>query len=91
MKINVQHAAKLANLIIKKKEVKKFESQLSAVLIYFKKLEEVDTSIKSTSRVTTLENVTRQDEIKSSLSQEEVLSNTKQRHNGHFKVPAILE
>lgn len=92
MKINVGHIAKLANLPLRKEEIEKFESQLSSILDYFKKLNEVNTSsIQETSQVTSLENVTRDDTTTPSLSQEEVLSNAKDNHNGFFKVKAILE
>lgn len=92
MKINVSHVAKLANLSLTKEEKEKFEQQLSSILSYIEKLNEVDTSaIEPTSQVTGLENVTREDEPKPSLSQEEVLSNTSSKHNGLFKVKAIFE
>lgn len=91
MKIDVEHIAKLANLPLKNEEVRKFESQLSSVLDYIKKLNEIDTKdVEPTSQVTALENVTREDKPFPSLSQEEVLSNTKSKHNGLFKVKAIL-
>lgn len=92
MKIDVIHIAKLANLTISKEEEKKFESQLSSVLDYVNKLKEVDTkNVETTSQVTGLENITREDEAKPSLPQEEALSNTKSKYNRLFKVPAILE
>lgn len=92
MKIDVKHVAKLANLTLKDNEVEKFEDQLSSILDYIKKLQEVDTSsVEETSQVTGLENILREDEAKPSLPQEEVLSNTKDKHNGMFRVPAILE
>lgn len=92
MKIDVAHVAKLANLTLNKEELKKFEKQLSETLDYVSQLEEIDTKdVESTSQVTGLKNVTRKDRVIPSLSQEEVLSNTKSKHNGFFKVPAILE
>ncbi|MEK7518093.1 MAG: Asp-tRNA(Asn)/Glu-tRNA(Gln) amidotransferase subunit GatC [Patescibacteria group bacterium] len=92
MKINITHVAKLANLTLSKEEQEKFESQLSSVLDYVNKLKEIDTkNVEPTSQVTGLENVTREDEVKPSLSQEEALSNTKSKHTGLFKVKAILE
>lgn len=91
MKINVSHVAKLANLPLKKEEEKKFEKQLSDILTYVEKLKEVDTkNVETTSQVTGLENITREDITTPSLSQEETLSNTKSQHNGLFKVKAIL-
>lgn len=92
MKIDVGHVAKLANLPLKHGEKEKFGKQLSEVLSYIEKLKEVDTkNVETTSQVTGLENVTREDEISPSLSQEEALSNAKSKHNGLFKVKAILE
>lgn len=92
MKINVTHVAKLANLPLTPEEKKKFEKQLSETLEYVEKLNEIDTkNVEPTSQVTGLENVTREDEARPSLTQEEALQNAKSKHNGFFKVPAILE
>lgn len=101
MKIDVGHIAKLANLEIKQEEKEKFQKQLSSILQYVNKLKEVDTrNVEITSQVTGLENVTREDEAKPSLTQEEALSNiplrqgfegqAKSKHSGLFKVKAIL-
>ncbi len=92
MKINVKHVAKLANLPLKKDEENKFEKQLSEILTYVEKLKEVDTkNVETTSRVTGLENVTREDKSTPSLTQDKALSGAKSQHNGLFKVPAILD
>lgn len=92
MKIDVSHVAKLANLQIKTNEKEKFEKQLSDILSYVEKLKEVETkNVETTSQVTGLENVTREDKIAPSLSPQEVLSNTKSKQNGLFKVKAILD
>mgnify|MGYP001601625450 FL=1 len=92
MKIDIKHVAKLANLPLKPQEKEKFEKQLSEILSYVEKLKEVDTkNVEITSQVTELENITREDETSPSLSQEEVLSNTQSKHNGLFKVKAILD
>lgn len=92
MKIDVPHIAKLANLTISETEVPKFEKQLSEVLEYIKKLDEVDvTGIEPTSQVTGLENVTREDTTEPSLSQTAALSQAKNTHNGHFVVKGVLD
>lgn len=91
MKINVHHVAKLANLPLKPVEVKKFEKQLAETLDYVNQLGEINTqNVEPTSQVTGLENVTREDEARPSLTQEEALSGTKNQRNGFFKVTAIL-
>lgn len=93
MKINLPHIAKLANLKLQDKEIKKLETQLQSILDYIEKLNGVKTEeIEETSQVTNLENVTREDkrELKNCLSQEEALSNTKSKDNGFFKVKGIF-
>ncbi len=93
MKINIKHVAKLANLTLTSEEEKKFENQLSKVLDYINKLNEIDTKdVAPTAQVTGLMNIQR-DDVKSlpSLPAEEALKNAKSKHNNLFKVKAILE
>ncbi len=91
MKIDISHIAKLANLPLSSNEKTKFEKQLDETVEYVEELNKVDTKdIEPTSQVTGLENVTRDDTAKPSLSQDEALSNTKSKHNGFFKVNAIF-
>lgn len=92
MKINVPHVAKLANLSLSDEEIKKFDKQLEETLAYVENLKEIDTSkVTATSQVTGLENLTREDIAKPSLTQKQALSNAKKTHNGSFEVDAILE
>lgn len=92
MKIDVSHVAKLANLPLTDGEKKKFSKQLEETLTYIENLNEIETkNVEPTSQVTGLENVLREDEPSSSLSQEEVLKNAKSTHNRFFKVKAILD
>ncbi len=91
MKIDINHVANLANLHVSPNEEKKLEKQLEETLEYVDELNKVDTqTVEPTSQVTGLENVTRDDIAKPSLSQEEALSNSKSKHNGFFKVNAIF-
>lgn len=92
MKIDVKHIAKLANLVVEENQIPKFEKQLSEVLNYVKKLEEVDTkNIEPTSQVTGLENVAREDDTHPSLAQEEAISQAKNTHNEFFQVKGVFE
>ncbi len=92
MKINVRHIAKLANLTLKKEEVKKLESQLSQVLGHIEKLNEVDTAnVQPTSQVTGLTNVFREDNITPSLTQKQTLAQSKSTQNGLFMIKGILD
>lgn len=91
MKFDVNHVAKLANLTLTEAEKNKLGKQLEDTIGYIKSLDEVDTgNVEPTSQVTGLENVTREDEVKPSLSQEDALKNAKSTHNGFFKVKGIL-
>lgn len=91
MKFDISHVAKLANLPLTDEEKKKFEKQLEETITYVESLDKVDTKgVEPTSQVTGLENVTREDVVKPSLTQEQALSNAKQTHNGFFKVKGIL-
>ena len=91
MNLDVNHIAKLANLNLNEDEKRKFEKQLSETAEYVKELEQVNTDgVDPISQVTGLENVTRDDEIKPSLTQEEALKNAKSTYKGFFKVKGIL-
>ena len=91
MKFDIKHVAKLANLTLTSEEEEKFAKQLEETEEHIKGLDEVGTNgLEPTSQVTGLENVTREDEIKPSLTQEQALSNAKSTHNGFFKVKGIL-
>lgn len=93
MKIDVKKIAQLAALTITPEEETKFEKQLSDILGYVEKLNEVNVEgVEPTSQVTGLENVTRNDNFTDEmLTQEQALSGTQNTHNGMFKVPAVLE
>lgn len=92
MKIDINHIAKLANLKLSLDEEAKFATQLSSVLDYINKLNELDTAdVEPTSQVTGLENVMRKDKAAPSLSQQEALSQAKHTHNGMFAVKGIFD
>lgn len=91
-KKEIEHLAELANLRLSRKELEKFQKQLSEILNYFKLLREVKTlKVKPTSQVTGLENITEEDKVTPPLSQKDALSGTKSVHNDYFKVKAIFE
>lgn len=91
LKIDIEHVAKLANLTLSPAEKKMFEKQLSEVLEYINKLNEVDTkSVPPIGQITGLENATREDIPTPSLSQEDALANSPRTHNGFFEVDAVF-
>lgn len=88
----VKHVADLARLNVTDEEVAMFEEQLSDIMTYVEKLNEVDTTdVKPTTHVLEMTNVMRNDETEKGLTQEEALNNAPSKQDGQFKVPSILE
>lgn len=92
MKIGIKKVAKLAALTITPEEEIKFEKQLSDILAYVEKINEVNVrDVEPTSQVTGLENVTRNDNFTDDmLSQADALSGSSNTEKEKFKVPALL-
>jgi len=88
----VEHIAELAKLGLTEEEKEKFREQLSAILEYARKLQELDTeAIPPTATVLPLHNVMRPDEPGPSFPREDVLANAPQVEDGYIKVQAVLE
>jgi len=88
----VSHIAHLARLELTEEELEKFSIQLSKILSYMDKLNELDTSnIEPTSHVIPIKNVFRDDVVLPSLSSEEALRNSPERTGNFFRVPRIIE
>ena len=88
----VLHIALLARLGLTEDEVNKFREQLSNILENFEILQQVDTTgVPPTAQPNTLQNVLKEDEIKPSLPQEDVLANAPRKDGGFFRVRAVLE
>lgn len=88
----VKHIAHLARLELSEDELQRFTEQLSEILDYAARLQELDTShIPPTSSVLPPRSMLRSDEVLPSLSPEEVLRNAAASTQGQFKVPPVLE
>jgi len=88
----VEHIAELAKLHLTEEEKARMQQQLSAILDYFAKLQELDTeAIPPTAAVLPLRNVMRDDEVKPSLAKDKILANAPGKAEGYFKVKAVLE
>jgi aspartyl-tRNA(Asn)/glutamyl-tRNA(Gln) amidotransferase subunit C len=88
----VLHIARLARLGLTDAEVNKLSQQLSKILESFEVLQQVDTTgVPPTAQPNTLKNVLKEDKIKPSLSQGEVLANAPHRDKEFFRVKAVLE
>jgi aspartyl-tRNA(Asn)/glutamyl-tRNA(Gln) amidotransferase subunit C len=91
-KQEVEHVAKLARLELSEQEKETLTDQLSSILTYVEKLNELDTKgVQPTSHVLDINNVMRDDMPAASLPQDRALANGPDKASGHYKVPKIIE
>ncbi len=90
--IDIKYVAHLARLQLTPDEEKKLGAQLENILGYIEKLNQLDVSgVEPTAHAVPMVNVTRPDEIRPSLPQDDALRNAPARANGLFIVPKIVE
>lgn len=91
-KEEIEHIAVLARLRLSEEEKELFVSQLSSILGYMEKLNELDTKdIEPTSHVLSLNNVMRDDLQVASLPREDALVNSPSHTEKFYRVPKIIE
>ena len=91
-KEQVRKVAKLSRLELTEAEIEEFTGQLSAILGYVEKMNELDTdNVEPLAHCLPISNVFRQDCVKASLGTEKALANAPQRDGQFFKVPKILD
>jgi aspartyl-tRNA(Asn)/glutamyl-tRNA(Gln) amidotransferase subunit C len=91
-KQEVEHVARLARLELSEQEKEKLTNQLSNILTYVEKLNELDTrGVDPTAHVLDIKNVMREDVPAQSLTQAQALANAPEKTAGHYKVPKIIE
>lgn len=87
----VRSIAELARLDLTEGEVEMFARQLSDIIDYFKRLQELDTShIPLTASVLPLKNVLRADVAGEPLSPEDAVANAPDALDNQFRVSAVL-
>jgi aspartyl-tRNA(Asn)/glutamyl-tRNA(Gln) amidotransferase subunit C len=92
MKVDIEKVARLARLELSEEEKVTFGNQLEQILTYMEQLNRLDTTgVEPTSHAIPIHNAFREDEMKPSFNQEEVLSISPDQENEHFKVPRIIE
>lgn len=91
-KEDIEHIAKLARLDLSDKEIDTYSKQLSDVLGYINKLQEVDISkVADVGQITGLENQLAKDELKDcGLSQKELFKNAPIIEKEYIKVKSVL-
>ena len=88
----VRHIARLARVGLSEDDVTRFEDQLSQILDYFQRLQEVDTeNVPPTAHTLAMHSVMRDDEPRPSFDKEDVLANAPRREGDLFRVRAVLE
>ena len=89
---DVQHIANLARLTLNSEEVKSSQEQLSHILDYIEKLNQLDTEdVHPTSHVIPIRNVTKADDQKDLFERDEILANAPSSEQGYFEVPQVIE
>lgn len=88
---DVEHVALLARLGLSDDETERMREQLSSILDHIAVLQEIDTDrIPPTAQVNALDNVLRDDAIRPSLTQQQVLANAPRSRAGFLEVRAVL-
>jgi aspartyl-tRNA(Asn)/glutamyl-tRNA(Gln) amidotransferase subunit C len=88
----VEHIATLARLELSAEEKTRYRQQLSAILDYIRKLQELDTTdIPPTSSVLSEASPLRADEKRPGLKVDALLRNAPQVEQNQFKIPPVFE
>lgn len=88
----VKKVARLSRLALTETEIEEFTRQLSSILEYVEKMNQLNTAdVEPLAHCLAVSNCFREDVVKESLGAEKTLSNAPQRDNGFFKVPKILD
>ncbi|MCK5000899.1 MAG: Asp-tRNA(Asn)/Glu-tRNA(Gln) amidotransferase subunit GatC [Anaerohalosphaera sp.] len=87
-----RQVAKLSRLDLTDDEIKRFSGDLSSILEYIEKLDELNTdSVEPLAHCLPVHNVFRADVPKESLTAEQAVANAPERYDNYFKVPKVLD
>lgn len=90
-KEKVSKVAHLARLELTETEKEQFVTQLSSILEYFEQLSELDTDdVAPTTRAIDVSNITRTDQLKSTLEREKLLEVAPDHDGEFYRVPKIM-
>ncbi|HHW47370.1 MAG TPA: Asp-tRNA(Asn)/Glu-tRNA(Gln) amidotransferase subunit GatC [Clostridiaceae bacterium] len=91
-KETIEHVTRLAKLEFTEAEKEKILNELENILLYMKKINEVDTTnVKPMEHVMPTASVLREDNAGKSYEREDILANAPSVMNGYFKVPKAFE
>jgi aspartyl-tRNA(Asn)/glutamyl-tRNA(Gln) amidotransferase subunit C len=87
----VAHLARLARLALDDDELDRFGSQLDVIITAVSRISDLDTAdVPPTSHALPLTSVTRPDEVRPGLTQQQALAAAPAAEDGRFRVPRIL-
>jgi len=88
---DIKHCAKLARIELTEAEEEKFTNQLSSILGYFEKLNELDLEgVEPIYQVTGQKNIFREDEVTNASRAEDMLRNAPEKEKGFIKVKSVF-
>ncbi len=89
---DIIHITQLARLGVTEEEIDTFTGQLSDILEHFEALQEINTrDVPATAQPNPLCNVLKEDLVRESLSQDDVLANAPGRDGELFRIRPVLE
>ena len=89
---DVLNIALLARLGLTEAEIDRLREQLSDILENFEVLQQIDTTgIQPTAQSVALQNVVKEDEVDTSLTQSEILANAPGKEGEFFRIRSVLE
>lgn len=89
----IQNTATLARIGLSEKDIEKYQHDLSEILDYFKKLDELDVSaVEPIGHITGMQNVFRTDRSEDfgDLGREGIMNNAPEKKEEYFKVKSVL-
>ena len=88
----VRRVALLSRLELSDREITQFSGELSDIVTYIEKLNELDTeNVEPLAHCLPVHNVLREDTPTPSLTNDQALANAPQREDEYFKVPKVLD
>ena len=89
---NVEKIADLARLELSEDEKALYQEQLSAILAYAERLNELDIDdVPPTTSAVPMKNVLREDQVRPSLDLEDTLFNAPEAEQDQFKIQAVFD
>ena len=90
-KEQIKHIADLANLTISDDELEKYTQEMSSIVGFANELNELDTeNVDITTSILGEYNIFREDELKESFDNSELLKNAPESQDGMFKIPKVI-